>query len=69
MTYSPKRDSILLGYSIGSADLDEGRLEIVADGVTVRFTVTGHEGYVDLDLSGHAQEAYEEITGRESVTP
>lgn len=36
--------TILLGYSIGSAELDEGRkLDIIGSGKTVRFTVIDKE--------------------------
>jgi hypothetical protein len=45
-------DSIVLGYNIGSAKLPHGRkMNVIAAGKTVRFTIDGIDGYVDIDLS------------------
>lgn len=45
-------DSIVLGYHIGHADLPHGRrMNVTAAGETVRFTIVGIDGYVDVDLS------------------
>lgn len=65
--YNDKTDSILLGYSIGSADTQYGKLQLVASGKTVRFTLEAHDGYVDLDLSGFATDALRMLTGERSA--
>lgn len=58
LTHSRKTDSLLIGYSIGSAELPHGRkLEIIGSGRVLRFTVTGCEGYVDADLTPLAEYA------------
>lgn len=51
-------DSILLGYEIASAKLPHDRkMRIVASGNTVRFTIDGIEGYVDMNLNEIAHKA------------
>lgn len=62
LTFHPHTDSILLGYSIGHADTDAGRMEIVASGNTVRFTLAGVDGYCDLKLGDYAAQALEMLT-------
>jgi hypothetical protein len=57
MTYVEHTDSIVIGYEIGSADTAHGRLGIVAAGKTVRFSLDGVDGYVDLDLTEFATDA------------
>lgn len=60
LTYVEKKNTILLGVNVGSAILDGGaKLDIVASGKIVRFTVTGCEGHVDLDLTNYASNAAE----------
>lgn len=60
LEYTEKTDTILLGYSIGSAVLEDGKtLTIIASGPTVRFAIDGLEGYVDLNLTSYAGNAVE----------
>jgi hypothetical protein len=61
LKHSPKTDTILLGYSIGHADTKAGRLELIASGRTIRFSLEGEPGYVDLDLNELAGEALDMI--------
>lgn len=45
-------------YSVGSAKLPSGRrLDVVASGNTVRFSIEGIDGHVDLKLNGYAANA------------
>lgn len=48
---SLKTDSILLGYNV--ADFDDGKIRgsVTASGKTLRVTVDGIEGYVDIDIT------------------
>ncbi len=57
-----KSNTILLGYEIGSAETEKGKLHVVASGKTVRFRLDGVEGHVDVNLTGLAQEAYDLLT-------
>jgi len=58
LDYVPETKSIILGYSVGSAELPSGRkLTVVASGNTVRFAVEGIDGHVDLKLNGYAANA------------
>lgn len=59
LTYHERTDSIILGYEIGSAETEHGTLHVVGSGRTIRFTLDGAEGYVDLDFSDRANAAYE----------
>lgn len=64
LDHSPKTDSILLGYRIGSAALPHDReLQIDAAGRKLRFSVTGVDGYVDVDISELAALAAILLTG------
>lgn len=63
LRHSKKTDNILIGYSIGSADMPDGKLHVIGSGSTIRFTVDGHDGYVDLNLKDLAGRAYELLTG------
>lgn len=48
---SRKTDSILLGYNV--ADFDDGKIRgnVTASGRTLRVTVDGTKGYVDIDIT------------------
>lgn len=48
---SRKTDSILLGYNV--ADFDDGKIcgNVTASGRTLRVTVDGTKGYVDIDIT------------------
>lgn len=52
-------DSIIIGYQIGSAETEHGTLTVLGSGKKIRFTLGGHDGYVDLDLSEAAGAAHE----------
>lgn len=66
LEHEPESHDILLGYSIGSAELKDGsKLTVVGSGKTVRFTVSGSSGHVDLDLSGVAAKAVALLKGDE----
>lgn len=57
LDYHEHDDTILLGYSIASAETEHGTLNVVASGDTVRFTVDGRDGYVDLNIGPFASAA------------
>jgi hypothetical protein len=64
LQHVPKTETLLLGYSIGSADLPHGRkLQLIAAGAIVRFSIEGIDGYVDLNLSEVAHRAATLLTG------
>jgi hypothetical protein len=59
-------DSIVLGYEVGTTKLPHDRtMRVVASGKTVRFTIEGIDGYVDLDLNPIAKRAAMLLTGEE----
>ena len=62
-----KSNTILLGYEIGSAETEKGKLHVVASGKTVRFRLDGVEGHVDVDLKEVAQEAYDLLIGESNL--
>lgn len=58
LEFVEKTDTILIGYAIAHADLPQGRkMNLIASGNTVRFTVEGVDGYVDLHLDDIAEQA------------
>jgi hypothetical protein len=57
LDYHDSTDSLLLCYSLGSAATPYGKLAVVGSGRLVRFTLEGHDGYVDLDLTNYASAA------------
>lgn len=58
LTHEPDPTTILLGYELGTAELPHDRtLSIVGSGSTLRFSVSGIRGHVDLDLSELAARA------------
>ena len=64
LRHVPHTDSIVLGYEIGSAELPHDRkMRVIAAGKTVRFTVDGIDGYVDLNLNEIAKQAAILLTG------
>jgi len=63
LTHAEKTDSILLGYTLGSAGTTHGRMDVIGSGRTVRFILEGAEGHVDLDLSPVAALALDLLTG------
>lgn len=68
LDYHERTSSLLLGYSIGTADTAHGKLTIVAAGATVRFSVEGLRGHVDLDLTNYANAAVAWLA-RDADTP
>lgn len=62
LDHSPVDDTIMLGYSVGSADTAHGRFHVVASGARVRFTLAGVAGYVDVSLAALADAAYTLLT-------
>jgi len=65
LTYVDHTDSILIGYQIGSADTEHGKLTVTASGDTVRFSLDGADGYVDLKLDNFASAALAWLARRE----
>jgi len=59
LTHAKKTETILLGYMIGSAETDLGKLQVIGCGSTVRFNLEGREGHVDLDLGPVASLAFD----------
>lgn len=59
LDYHERTDTIMLGYTIGSAVTEHGRLVVTGSGRKVRFDVEGLEGYVELDLTRYAESALE----------
>lgn len=57
LDYQEHTDTILFGSSLGSVATEHGALSIAAGGGTVRFTLEGIDGYVDLDLQNFASAA------------
>lgn len=57
LSFNRETRSILIGALIGSAETEDGRLSVIGSGDRVRFTLDGHEGFVDLSLGSFAQEA------------
>jgi hypothetical protein len=53
-----KTTTVMLAPCFATAELDTGgRLEIIGSGSTVRFTITGIEGHVDLNIAQIAARA------------
>lgn len=66
LTHVPHTDTIILGYVIGHAELPHGRkMDVIGSGKTLRFTIDGIDGYVDLDLNPIAKQAAILLTGGE----
>lgn len=58
LKHEPHTTSILLGPEIGTAKLPHDRtLRVAATGRTVRFTIDGIDGHVDVDLGALAYQA------------
>lgn len=57
LEYHEHTDSILLGYTLGSAETEHGKLTLTGSGKLVRFALDGRDGYVELDLTPFAESA------------
>lgn len=62
LDYVEHRETILLGHTIAESQTPHGRLEVVGSGSIVRFTLEGHDGYVDLNLDRFAAAAVAWLT-------
>lgn len=62
LEHSPRTDTILLGYNVGSFDNGELSGHVSASGKTVRVTVNGVDGYVDINIQSAVDKAVELLT-------
>ena len=63
LEYHRHTDSLLMGPVIGTGETFHGRLTVQGSGGTVRFTLEGVDGYVDLPLGSFAAAAVTWLAG------
>jgi hypothetical protein len=66
LVHEPTNNSILIGYLIGSGEHQGRRLDVVGSGDTIRFSLQGIDGHVDLNLTVFAEAACEMLVGKEA---
>lgn len=64
MHHSTKTDSLLIGYVVAEFDIPDKRIKgtVVGSGKTLRVTVDGYDGYVDIDCTKVVSDAIKLIT-------
>ena len=62
LDYHEHTDTILIGYPLGTAETEHGKLTVQGSGKLVRFSLDGVDGQVDLDLSNFASAALAWLT-------
>lgn len=67
LDYVERSETILIGYEIGSAETEHGRLSVVASGNTVRFMLNGVDGHVDLKINNFAGAALAWLAARKNA--
>ena len=57
LDYVETTETLLAGFRLGEAKTAHGDLTVVGAGATIRFTLEGHDGYVELNLNRYADAA------------
>lgn len=66
---SAKTTSILLGYVIGTFKTDQFEGDVVASGKTLRVSVKGYSGFVDIEITQAVNKAVEFILANHEAKP
>lgn len=66
---SPKTTSILLGNVVGTFKTDRFEGDVIASGRTLRVSLKGYEGFVDIVITQAVNKAVEYILANHEMRP
>jgi hypothetical protein len=69
LDYVEKTETLLLGHTLGQAKTAHGELKVIGIGDTIRFTLAGHDGYVELNLNRFADAAIAWLAREQEPAP